>query len=66
MTPARLTRVSVGFRPVSPHIAAGWRSEPPVSVPSEPETMPAATAAPEPLDEPPGTWDVFQGLRTWP
>ena len=66
MAPARLTRVTVGLRPVTPHIAAGWRSEPPVSVPSEPKTMRAATAAAEPLEEPPGTWSVFQGLRAWP
>ena len=35
-TPARLTRVCVGFRPVTPQSAAGWRAEPPESVPSEP------------------------------
>jgi len=36
--------------------------EPPVSVPSESATSSAATLAVEPPDEPPGTWDVFQGL----
>ena len=31
--PYRLTRPYVGFRPTVPVIAAGWRMEPPVSVP---------------------------------
>src|SRR6185437_3058501 len=35
--------------------AAGWRIEPPVSVPVAPRQSPAATAAAEPPDEPPGT-----------
>ena len=52
-TPAALTRRQVGFSPVTPHIAAGWRMEPPVSLPSEPNTSRAATAMPEPLEEPP-------------
>src|SRR5215813_4122697 len=38
-----------------PQNAAGWRIEPPVSVPVLPGTMKAATAAAEPPDEPPGT-----------
>ena len=66
MVPAPLTRVSVGLRPVTPHIAAGWRSDPPVSVPSEPNTRRAATAAAEPLDEPPGTCARCHGLWQWP
>ena len=37
-----------------PTKAAGWRIEPPVSVPVAPRTSPAATAAAEPPDEPPG------------
>ena len=39
--------------PNNPFIDAGSRIEPPVSEPIEPNTMPAPTAAPEPLDEPP-------------
>ena len=39
------------------------RIDPPVSLPSAPRHSPAATAAPEPLDEAPGTWSGFQGLR---
>ncbi len=42
------------------------RSEPPVSEPSATSTMPAATAAAEPDDDPPVMKSVFQGLRTRP
>lgn len=38
-----------------PQYEAGCRMEPPVSEPRERGTMPAATAAAEPPDEPPGT-----------
>ena len=37
-----------------PHHAAGRRTEPPVSVPIATGARPAATATPEPLEEPPG------------
>ena len=37
-----------------PQKAAGMRTEPPVSVPIAEGTSPAATATPEPLEEPPG------------
>ncbi len=40
--------------PAMPVKAAGWRIEPPVSVPVAPGAMRAATAADEPPDEPPG------------
>ena len=40
--------------PVTPHSAAGWRIEPPVSVPVAAGTRRAATAAAEPPEEPPG------------
>ena len=40
--------------PEMPTKAAGWRIEPPVSVPVTPGAMCAATAAAEPPDEPPG------------
>ena len=48
--------------PTTPHSAAGWRMEPPVSEPSASVTSPAATAAAEPPDEPPGTRSVSHGL----
>ena len=37
--------------PTMPHIDAGLRTEPPVSVPKAAGMNPAATATPEPLDE---------------
>ena len=43
--------------------AAGWRMEPPVSVPVAPGARNAATAAAEPPEEPPGTSLVFAPLR---
>src|SRR6185369_4450258 len=49
-----------------PQNAAGWRIEPPVSVPVANGTMPAATAAAEPPDDPPGTRAASHGLRTGP
>ena len=58
--------------PVMPQKAAGWRMEPPVSVPVAAITMRAATAAAEPPLDPPGTSlalgsDVrFHGFSTAP
>src|SRR5881392_3254791 len=54
-TPARLTRPYVGLRPLIPQSEAGMRIEPPVSDPSAPGASAAATATPEPEDEPPAT-----------
>src|ERR1700730_8754767 len=58
-TPSRLIRPYEVFSPYTPQQAAGMRIEPPVSVPMVKSTGgapcgPAATAAAEPLDEPPG------------
>ncbi|MNP67606.1 hypothetical protein D3C76_1634580 [compost metagenome] len=55
ITPTRLMRPKVGLKPNTPQQAAGTRTEPPVSVPREKSQRPAATAAAEPLEEPPGT-----------
>src|SRR6187455_622607 len=63
MTPARLTRPDVGISPESPQNDEGPRIEPPVSDPSDAGTMPAASAAPEPLDEPPVKCSRCHGLR---
>ena len=49
-----------------PHSAAGWRIEPPVSVPSAHGASPAATAAALPPEDPPGTRSRSHGLRTGP
>ena len=48
--------------PTTPQRLAGWRIEPPVSEPSESVTSPAATAAADPPEEPPGTLVVSHGL----
>src|SRR5215471_12426801 len=66
MPPARETRPYVGRIPVSPQNADGQRIEPQVSVPSANVASPAATAAPEPDDEPPVHRDGSQGLRPGP
>ncbi len=57
---------AVGLRPVSPQNAAGVRIDPPPSVPVASGTSPAARAAPEPPDEPPGDHSRPQGLRVGP
>ena len=49
-----------------PQSEAGWRIEPPVSVPIAQGARPPATTAAEPPDEPPGTRPRSQGLRTGP
>ena len=49
--------------PTVPVKAAGWRIEPPVSVPVAPRQRCAATAAAEPPDEPPGTSAVLLPRR---
>ena len=53
----------MGFIPTTPQKAAGWRMEPPVSLPRAKAASPAATAAAEPPELPPGTRDVSTGLR---
>src|SRR5690606_32613278 len=57
--------------PTVPVNAAGWRMEPPVSVPVAASAIRAATAAEDPPDEPPGTSFLSypegrQGLITGP
>src|SRR5919197_5657175 len=59
-------RPYVGFNPTTPHSAAGWRTEPPVSVPRAHTASPAATDAAEPPEDPPGTVSRSQGLWTGP
>src|SRR5687768_14806952 len=52
--------------PTTPQNAAGCLTEPPVSDPSAIGAMPAATAAADPPDEPPGTRARSWGLRVGP
>src|SRR6516225_6363307 len=61
--PQREHRPYVGLMPTMPLKAAGWRIEPPVSVPSAPTHSMAATAAAEPPEEPPGTKGAFDPRR---
>src|SRR4051794_8869822 len=49
-----------------PVTAAGWRIEPPVSVPMDSGAWYAATAADEPPEDPPGMRSRSQGLRVGP
>ena len=56
----------MGFTPTTPHSAAGWRIDPPVSDPNAPAANPAATAAALPPDEPPATRCRSCGLRVGP
>lgn len=49
--------------PARPQHAAGIRSGPPPSLPCARGTSPAATAAAEPPEGPPGVRERFQGLR---
>ncbi len=55
-----------GFSPISPQQEAGMRIEPPPSEALATGTMPAATAAAAPPDEPPGVRSVDHGLRVGP
>ncbi|MNE58613.1 hypothetical protein D3C80_1536540 [compost metagenome] len=66
ITPLRLTRPNVGLSPNTPQQQAGTRTEPPVSVPKLKSARPAATAAAEPLDEPPGMRPGKRGLAAVP
>src|SRR5579884_1105087 len=52
--------------PTIPQSAAGWRIEPPVSVPIAHGASPPATAAALPPEEPPGTRVRSHGLSTGP
>ena len=61
-----LTRPMVGRMPTMPLTEEGRRMEPPVSVPSAPRQVRAATAAPDPPLDPAGKRSGFQGLRQVP
>ena len=59
-------RPSEGLKPESPHAAEGMRMDPPPSEPVANGTIPAATAAALPPEEPPGVRVVSHGLRVVP
>ena len=58
MMPLRLRRPSVGLIPTMPLIPDGHMTEPSVSVPTATLVRFAATATPEPLEEPQGVRSV--------
>jgi hypothetical protein len=62
-TPDLFTRPYVGLQLATPQNAAGRVIEPPVCDASAPRHMPHATAAAEPLLDPPGVRDKSQGFR---
>src|SRR5687768_6465178 len=64
--PRVLTRVWVGLRPTTPQRAAGMRIEPPASAERAMGQRPAATAAADPLEEPPVMREGSWGLRGEP
>src|SRR3954468_15832723 len=57
------SRARVALSPNKPQDEAGMRTDPPPSLPWAMGTIPAATAAADPDDEPPATWPRFHGLR---
>ena len=59
-------RPLVGFNPTRPQHDAGMRIDPPPSLAWAAGTMPDATAAAEPPEDPPVECSVFQGLREGP
>src|SRR5260221_12607331 len=54
---------TVGLNPTTPQKLAGRRIDPTTWVPSAAGTMPQATAAAEPLLDPPGVRSLSHGLR---
>src|SRR5712691_13546154 len=66
LTPARGITPKLGLKPTTPQNAAGRITDPAVWVPRASGTMKSATAAAEPLDEPPGVWAGLRGLAVLP
>src|SRR5580704_18202449 len=66
ITPSTGIRPRVGRKPATPQYAAGLITDAIVCVPSASGTRPAATAAAEPLLEPPGVWPGARGLPVGP
>src|SRR2546430_17591493 len=64
--PGRGIRPWVGLKPQTPQYDAGRIVEPVVWLPSASGTMPAATAAADPLEEPPGVYAGLCGFRVFP
>src|SRR5439155_24169029 len=65
-TPSSGSRPKLGLNPITPQYEAGRITDPAVCDPSAAGTVPSATAAAEPLDEPPGVRDGSWGFRVLP
>src|SRR6266566_6859933 len=66
IAPVRGTRPNVGRRPVTPQRIAGLTMLPPVSLPIENPTSPAAVAAPGPALDPDAPSSSSHGFIVWP
>ena len=66
MAPVRGTRPKVGRNPVRPQRMLGETILPPVSLPMENATNPAAVAAPGPALEPDAPSSSSHGFMVWP
>src|SRR6267154_5070483 len=66
MAPVRGTRPKVGRKPVTPQRIAGLTMLPPVSLPTEKPTSPAAVAAPGPALDPDAPSSNSHGFIVWP
>src|SRR5215472_14376746 len=66
MTPSRGIMPRLGLKPTTPQNAAGRMTEPAVCVPVANGSIPAATAAADPIDEPPGVRVGSHGLVVGP
>src|ERR1700746_429494 len=66
IAPVRATRPKVGRNPVTPHRIAGATMLPPVSLPIEKATSPAAVAAPGPALDPDAPSSSSHGFIVWP
>src|SRR6476469_10978096 len=66
IAPVRGTRPYVGRRPVTPQRMLGLTMLPPVSLPIEKATSPAAVAAPGPALDPDAPSSSSHGFIVWP
>ncbi len=65
-TPSSGSSPKDGFQPMVPQKEAGRITDPAVWLPRASGTIPSATAAAEPLDEPPGVREGSRGFRVFP
>ena len=57
---------TAALNPKQPHQEEGMRIDPPPSEPSEIGSIPSATAAAEPPDDPPELYSVLKGFPVGP